>query len=90
MPDIRYEVRFHFDAPALAGQGADAAVIAMMEAGIPMSVGAVEGLSVVPDPVALEDGEYRDLTEVESAAFDAGMQQGGPTAGTLEVEVVDD
>jgi hypothetical protein len=84
MTDTRYEVRFHFDSPALAGQAGDAAVIAIMEAGIPMAT------SIVPDPVAVEDGAYRDLTDVESAGFDAGMEQGGPTAGTLEVEVVDD
>lgn len=80
MPDIRYEVRFHFDSPALAGQGLDAAVRAIMEAGVSMS--SARGV----DPVALEDGEYRDLTDVEGAAFDSGIDQTGPHDGTLEVE----
>lgn len=79
MADIRYELRIQFDSPSAMGEGVDVAARALIEAGVPMR-------TVQPDWVAIEDGEERPLTDVEEAAVDAGLEQAGPDAGTLEID----
>jgi hypothetical protein len=82
-----YELRIPFDSPADLGRAADAAVVALMEAGVSLH-GSAEGVVVASDRwfVAVEDGEERPLTDLEKAAFDAGLEQGGPSDGTIDAE----